>query len=684
MGKREVKLWVSVALALAGLLAASGQAALGQGGSVWGWGVNAGALGDGTEDPFSAFPVQALGYEGVGYLADVVGISAGYGLSAALKSDGSVWMWGSSSYGGLGSGPAVQYSNTPVRVVGPDGSGYLPNVVAISCGLFHVVVLKSDGTVWTWGYNQSGQLGDDSQTHRNVPVQVKGPGGSGHLADIVAAAAGGYHTLALSSDGTVWAWGHNGSGQLGNGGTGLAKTPMQVVGPGGTGHLSGVVALAGGATHTMALRIDGTVWAWGYNEQGQLGNGTNVNSGVPVQVGGLTGVKAIAAGSWHSLALKSDGTVWAWGWNSSSGQLGDGTVTDHWAPVQVVGYQGNGTLTSMAAIAAGGFHSLALKSDDTTWAWGYNDYGVLGGNPALHYSATPVPVMDSDGVGDFTGAAALAAGYLHSLALRGPLPTYTLTATASPPQGGTVVPVLPLTNCRYGEPLPLMATPGPGYRFAGWTGDIDSVIDPSAADTICFMTGHRSVTAAFAPIPLEIAASLDLGWVYQNTSASTMDRLKSVLTVSITSGNVDGETYAITVGENGGALTNFQATQPMAIVPGTPQAVSVLGGRRNTTVPSPFVGGAYQPYTLNVTVTVTPSSRSAMVNVPLVLRMLCDIDGDGAVTAADKLEMNKSLNGLATLPGIGLRELDLTGDGTTVNAEDKLILNQVLNGLLVP
>ena len=177
-------------------------------------------------------------------------------------------------------------------------------------------------------------------------------------------------------------------------------------------------------------------------------------------------------------------------------------------------------------------------------------------------------------------------------------------------------------------------------------------------------------------VPLEITATLDHPWVYQNTAATTGDRHKSVLTVEILSGAEPGQTYAITIGQDGHAVTDFQVTQPVAITPGTPQTVNVLGGRRDISTAG--------NYTLNVTVAGTPGGLTATANVSLILRKLGDIDGDGAVTASDKLEMNKSLNGLATLPGIGLRELDLTGDGTTVNAEDKLAINQVLNGLVVP
>jgi alpha-tubulin suppressor-like RCC1 family protein len=285
-------------------------------------------------------------------LSGITEIAQAWGDWLALKFDGTVWAWG-------------QDITTPVQIVGPGGVGFLTGVLAIAGGLAHSLALKSDGTVWAWGLNAFGQLGDGTTTARTTPVQVR------DLSEVTALAGGLAHSLALKSDGTVWAWGRNEAGQLGDGTTTNHFTPVQVVGPGGAGFLTEMLAIAAAGDHSLALKSDGTVWAWGGNEAGQLGDGTTTNHFTPVQVVGpggvgfLTGVLAIAAGTRalegsiaHSLALRSDGTVWAWGPNEY-GQLGDETTTNSTTPVQVSG------LSSMTAIAAGGVGSLAIRGTRT-------------------------------------------------------------------------------------------------------------------------------------------------------------------------------------------------------------------------------------------------------------------------------------------------------------------------------
>ena len=345
-------------------------------------------------------------------------IAAKYYHSLALKSDGTVWAWGQNTYGQVGDGTTTN-KRTPVQVSGLNG------VTAVAAGEYHSLALKSDGTVWAWGENGHGQLGDGTTTDSGAPVQVKGAGGAGSLSGVAVIASGGHgHSLALKSDGTVWAWGYNYAGQLGDGTTTDSSTPVQVLGAGGEGFLSGVTAISTGRGHSLALKNDGTVWAWGYNVYGQLGDGTaglSTNKGLPVQVMAsadvpLSGVTAIGGGYMYSLALKSDGTVWAWGWNHQ-GELGDGTADSYkTSPVQVSGPGGTGFLSGVTAIAAGYSNSLALKSDGTVWAWGYNYAGQLGDGTNTNKNS-PVQVLGPGGAGHLSGVTAVAAGY-NSLALK--------------------------------------------------------------------------------------------------------------------------------------------------------------------------------------------------------------------------------------------------------------------------
>jgi len=329
------------------------------------WGDNfSGQLGDGTYSRVNSLPVTVSG------LTDVVSLAGGYAHSLALKADGTVRSWGANQSGQLGNSTVPYFSNTPVSVTG------LTGVVGIASGTNHSLALRSDGTVCSWGANSVGQLGNGTTTNSNTPVTVSG------LTDVVSIAGGDAHSLALRADGTVRSWGSNDAGQLGNGTAPDSNMPVTVSG------LTDVVGLAGGSRHSLALKSDGTVRSWGSNDSGQLGNGTfNYSSNTPVLVTGLTGVVGVASGSNHSLALKSDGTVRSWGSNQD-GQLGDGGTTDTRTPVTVLG------LTDAVGLAGGSRHSLALKSDGTMRSWGYNIAGQLGDGTTT-YSSTPVNTVIS-------------------------------------------------------------------------------------------------------------------------------------------------------------------------------------------------------------------------------------------------------------------------------------------------
>ena len=333
-------------------------------GTVWYW-VSQG--GGNQQDNAKASQVSGL--------KDITAISTGFGNSLALDSDGIVWSWGNNYNGQFGIGTTgggdqpqgtttVPGTTSPPTIQQPVQVNNLDNVIAISSGLQHCLALKSDGTVWAWGDNGWGQLGDRTTIDRYIPTQVK------NLEGIIAISAGHYHSLALKSDGTVWAWGDNESGELGNGMTSNSYIPVQVEG------LKKVTAIAAGEAHSLALRSDGTVWSWGNNENGQAGNGsqnTKENPAVvtPVKVSNLKNVTAIAEGgtpgggesipgaivkygAGYCLALESDGTVWGWG--ATVAYLESWLQTFNSKPQEVAG------LSGVNAISGGGYYAAAIKN----------------------------------------------------------------------------------------------------------------------------------------------------------------------------------------------------------------------------------------------------------------------------------------------------------------------------------
>ncbi|MGW2871017.1 RCC1 domain-containing protein [Kitasatospora sp. NPDC001225] len=282
--------------------------------TVQSWGVNgSGQLGDGTVFSHNA-PGQVVD------VSDATDIAAGGAHSLALLADGTVVAWGQNTHGQLGNGTNSD-SGVPVRVEG------LHKVVAIAAGLHHSLALREDGTVWAWGYNGNGQLGDGTSSSRGLPAPVSG------LTGVSRIAAGAGHNLVLvgkpGAGASVKAWGYNATGQLGDNTTINRFTPVATR-PTWSG---GVSQIAAGCNHSMAVVDDDSrLKAWGQNTAGQLGDGTTVFRVLPVTVPGLTDVRLVAAGREHTVALSGTSTVHSWGSNGS-GQLGDGTTTDSCTPV---------------------------------------------------------------------------------------------------------------------------------------------------------------------------------------------------------------------------------------------------------------------------------------------------------------------------------------------------------------
>jgi len=325
--------------------------------------------------------------------AQSIGTGSG-SYTIAAKSDGTVYTWGANYFGQLGNGNTGTSSNVPVAV---NTSGVLngKTITQVAAGRSCSIALASDGTVYTWGNNAFGQLGNGNYTDSNVPVAVI-TSGVLNGKTITQVAAVGNHSIALASDGTVYTWGYNLYGQLGNGNNTNSNEPVAVV---TSGVLSGktITQVAGGEYHSIALASDGTVYTWGNNLDGQLGNGNNTDSNVPVAVntsGVLNGktITQVAAGNIHSIALASDGTVYTWG-DGSNGRLGNGNNISSNVPVAVVtsGVLSGKTITQ---VAAGYSHSIALASDGTVYTWGYNSDGQLGNGNNTH-SNVPVAVDQS-------------------------------------------------------------------------------------------------------------------------------------------------------------------------------------------------------------------------------------------------------------------------------------------------
>jgi len=384
--------------------------ALKKDGTVWTWGYNAsGQLGYETSGSnHSTAPRQ------VSALSDIKSIAAGFNHAAAVSSSGAVWTWGDNSSSQLG-----RTTGTPSNNPAPAQVSGLSEAQSLSLGLYYSVALLKDGTVWSWGNNTVGQLGNGTRTTSITPQQVLYSSNPlNELKDVVAIEAGYEHTIAVLSDGTLQAWGSNSGRQIGDGTT--AGWRLFAV----TSNLDGAaVSVAAGRAHSIAVKSDGTVWTWGENMKYQLGRTTPMQgpdyapSNTPGQVvEGLvdctvtTSYKTkpmVAAGYRHSAALKGDGTVWTWG-NNEYGQLGNGTYGDHVAPARVP------NLCYVKAIQTGYDFTMALKNDGTVWAWGDNANGQLGNGASGTGNRNPNPVQ----VADLTGVSAISAGRDYAVALK--------------------------------------------------------------------------------------------------------------------------------------------------------------------------------------------------------------------------------------------------------------------------
>ena len=297
--------------------------------------------------------------------------------SIASKTDGTMWVWGRNQQGALGQNNITQYSS-PAQIPGTNWTGTYDTM---SGAYFTSFAIKTDGTLWSWGYNGNGSLGQNDRTTRSSPVQVPGTTWA-----VTASTIGA--TYAIKTDGTLWSWGYNATGTLGLNQPANTRysSPTQI--PGTTWS-----KIATGERNAFALKTDGTLWSWGRNESGWLGlnegsNTTSLSKSSPTQISGTTWTSNYAVTLQGTLAIKTDGTLWSWGKNNN-GSLGQNNQTNYSSPTQIPG-------TWSSVNVSGEYKVRAIKTDGTLWSWGYNHKGQLGLNDTTQRSSPTQVGSDND------------------------------------------------------------------------------------------------------------------------------------------------------------------------------------------------------------------------------------------------------------------------------------------------
>lgn len=287
----------------------------------------------------------------IGSLSNWATVSSGLFNSAAITTDGKLYMWGYNEFGAIGNNNPLIYPSSPVQV------GALTNWSKVVAAGYHTIALKTNGTLWSWGYSASGQLGLSNTTYYSSPKQV------GSLTDWLQISGGQYTNGAVKTDGSLWMWGRNQNGQQGiSSATDPITSPRQVT----SSYDWASIDIGSQGNTAVAIKTNGTLWAWGLNTVGQVGDGTTTTRQSPVQIGALTNWARAVMGASGCVAVKTDGTLWVWG-----GSYIDAVTVS--SPVQV------GTLTNWLYVAGGRYSGYgAIKTDGTLWTWGAGNQGQLG------------------------------------------------------------------------------------------------------------------------------------------------------------------------------------------------------------------------------------------------------------------------------------------------------------------
>ena len=347
--------------------------------ALWVWGIGSqGELGTNSIIERSS-PVQTVS-SGTNWK----NIAAGRDASAGVKTDGTLWLWGAASNGQLGNQSAIARSS-PVQTISAG-----TNWKSVSLGSYHAAAIKTDGSLWLWGGNGTGQMGNNTNIASSSPVQTISAGTNWKSVSL-----GSYFSTSIKTDGTLWSWGSAIYGQLGNNTTTPnLSSPVQTFGTSGTNWES----VSAGHTHVAAIKNDGTLWVWGDNTNGSLGNNNISSRSTPVQTfSGGTNWKQVSGGAGNTAAIKTDGTLWLWGENYY-GILGTNNRIYRSTPIQTVSGGTNWKHVSVCAHTGNNSHAAAIKTDGSLWLWGRNNItGAVGDNTRISRSS-PVQTV-SGGTG---------------------------------------------------------------------------------------------------------------------------------------------------------------------------------------------------------------------------------------------------------------------------------------------
>ena len=332
---------------------------LDQAGNLYVWGKNnEGQVATGTGFSYGDRKVPAITLKSVVASSTNISFNGGHSAAICLAIDPEgndiyiLQAWGNNLYGQVGDDTRIE-RNSPVRISG------LTNVTAVSLGAYHSAAIANGGVLYTWGSNSNGQLGNEKDPTNAALQLIYAKKPTQIMANVSAVSLGSYHSAAITADGSLWMWGANNHGQLGNGTKVESNVPVKI--------MDNVASVSLGWDYSAAITTDGSLWMWGYNKYGQVGNGSSKDVTAPVRV--LDNVASVNLGAYHSSAVTNNGALYVWGQNKY-GQVGDGTTTNVLQPLKI--------LENVSSASMGGYHSAAITNNGELYMWGLNNYEQLG------------------------------------------------------------------------------------------------------------------------------------------------------------------------------------------------------------------------------------------------------------------------------------------------------------------